>query len=378
MALWYGAGVRALWRASAPGRGLRRWEVVAFAAGWLALALALVSPLHPLGEALFSAHMAQHELLMVGAAPLLVLGRPLVPFIWALPRRWRRASGEVTRRSAFRRAWGWLTRPSTALLLHAAAIWIWHAPRLYDATLDSLLVHTVQHVSFLSTALLFWWSVLGNTPSSRGTSVTYLFATMLHTGALGVVLAFSDALWYPAYATTTIRWGLTPLEDQQLGGLIMWIPGSISYLIAGLALFAKWMRESESRVLLREKALAVRALVLMAVVGCSLLAGCDRHDDALPLIAGGDARRGKAAIRQYGCGTCHTIPGVSGANGLVGPPLASVASRVYVGGVLTNTPEHMIGWIENPKSFSPRTAMPSLGVTHADAVNIASYLYTLK
>ena len=259
-ALWYAIGLRALWRSSAPGRGIRRWEVACFATGWLALALALVSPLHPLGEVLFSAHMVQHELLMVVAAPMLVLGRPLVPYVWALSPRWRRSLGDAARAGAVRAAWSGLTRPSTTWLLHAAAIWIWHAPALYEATLDSAVVHTAQHVSFLATALLFWWSVLRGTRLGYGASVAYLFATMLHTSALGVVLAFGSSLWYPSYAATTMRWGLTPLDDQQLGGLIMWIPGGVSYLVASLVLIARWMRESESRALLRED-VAARATV---------------------------------------------------------------------------------------------------------------------
>jgi cytochrome c oxidase assembly factor CtaG len=259
-ALWYARGLLSLWRASAPGRGVRAWEAVCFAAGWLVLAVALVSPLHPLGEVLFSAHMVQHELMMVVAAPLLVLGRPLVPCVWALPPRWRRAVGEVARVSAFRTAWSGLTRPSTTWLLHAAAIWIWHAPALYDATLHNALVHTMQHVSFLATALLFWWSLLRGTRLGYGASVAYLFATMLHTSALGVVLAFASSLWYAPYAATTMQWGLTPLDDQQLGGLIMWIPGGVSYLVASLVLIARWMRESESRAELRE-GVAARAAV---------------------------------------------------------------------------------------------------------------------
>ena len=259
-ALWYAVGLQSLWGASAPGRGVRAWEAACFVAGWLVLALALVSPLHPLGEVLFSAHMVQHELMMVVAAPLLVLGRPLVPYIWALPARWRRSVADVARAPAFRAAWSGLTRPSTTWLLHASAIWIWHAPVLYDATLDNAVVHTLQHVSFIATALLFWWSLLRGARLGYGASVAYLFATMLHTSALGVVLAFASSLWYPAYASTTTPWGFTPLEDQQLGGLIMWIPGAASYLVASLVLIARWMRESESRAELRED-VAARAAV---------------------------------------------------------------------------------------------------------------------
>lgn len=127
---------------------------------------------------------------------------------------------------------------------------------------------------------------------------------------------------------------------------------------------------------------STRTILSRATAGLALVASivtaCDRNDEHLDQIGGGNADRGEAAIRRYGCGSCHTIPGISGANGLVGPPLAGIASRVYVGGVATNTPEHMIQWLEDPRSLSPKTAMPNLGVTHGDAANIASYLYTLK
>ncbi|MDQ3997933.1 MAG: c-type cytochrome, partial [Gemmatimonadota bacterium] len=98
----------------------------------------------------------------------------------------------------------------------------------------------------------------------------------------------------------------------------------------------------------------------------------------LEQLTGGDARRGQVAIRQYGCGSCHTIRGVRGADGLVGPPLNGIAFRSYVGGVLTNTPDNLVRWIQDPPAVDPKTAMPNLGVSHRDAVDIAGYLYTLK
>jgi len=245
--LLYAVGTRALWRQAGRGRGVRGWRVAAFAAGWLALVVALVSPLHALGEALFSAHMAQHELLMTVAAPLLILGRPLVPALFALPPGARRGASRWTQRRWFRSLWGRLTRPGTAWILHATAIWAWHLPRLYDATLQNDFVHTLQHLSFLGTALLFWWTVLQPSWAGRGVAMVSLFTTMLQTGALGAILTVSAATWYPAYGGTTQPWGLTPLEDQQLGGLIMWIPGGAAYLIAALALLGNSLRESERR-----------------------------------------------------------------------------------------------------------------------------------
>jgi putative membrane protein len=237
-------GVWILWREIGPGRGIRRWEASAFAGGWLALVLALVSPLHPMGSVLFSAHMAQHEVLMLLAAPLLVLGRPLIPFLWALPVSWRRQLGAWGNAGAVRLTWRTLTRPAVAWSVHGAVIWLWHAPSLFQATLTSEIVHTLQHASFLGSALLFCWALLDGRDrrSNHGVSVFYLFTTAVHTSILGALLTFAHTLWYPLYRETTSAWGLTPLEDQQLGGLIMWIPAGALYMIAGLILFATWIR----------------------------------------------------------------------------------------------------------------------------------------
>ena len=252
----YLRGVRRLWRESGAGRGVRRWEAAAYAGGWAALCVALVSPLHPWGEVLFSAHMTQHEVLMVAAAPLLVLGRPLVAFLWAVPVGWARALGEAAKAAWWRRAWGTLTNPLAAWAAHALALWVWHVPALFEATLRSDLVHTLQHVSFLGSALLFWWALVHGPRglSGYGAAVLYLFTTSVHSGVLGAFLALTGRVLYPAYSRTARTWGLTPLEDQQLGGLIMWVPAGLVYVAAGLALLAGWMRESERAVRRRERA----------------------------------------------------------------------------------------------------------------------------
>jgi cytochrome c oxidase assembly factor CtaG len=228
------------------GRWPARFRVSAsaFAAGWLVLAVTLVSPLHALGSALFSAHMAQHELMMVLAAPLLVAGRPIVPAVWSLPPTgrlwWQRLVHSPTPASM----WRFLSRPAVAFLLHGVAIWVWHVPNFYDAAVKSELAHAAQHASFLTTALLFWWTVLPTSPARRNASSLFsLFGTALHTGLLGALLTFSDASWYPAYHAATGPWGLSPLEDQQLGGLIMWIPGGLTYLVVSLLTAARFLRE---------------------------------------------------------------------------------------------------------------------------------------
>jgi putative membrane protein len=255
-ALLYARGMSRLRARSSRRRGARRLEAVAFWAGWATLAFALVSPLHPLGEALLSAHMAQHELIMALAAPLLVLGRPLVVTLWGLSPRARRMVGGWV--SALRPAWRVLSRMEVAWLLHALAIVGWHLPGLYQRTLDSDLIHSLQHSSFLLTGLLFWWSVLPGAVlrGRHGAAVLSLFATMVYTGGFGALLTLGRGVWYPAYGEAAPLWGLTPLEDQQLAGLIMWVPGGLSYLLATAWLVIDWLRVSEVRAARMERARA--------------------------------------------------------------------------------------------------------------------------
>lgn len=227
--------------------GLTLVQQTCFWGGWLSLSLALVSPLHPLGEVLFCAHMVQHEILMLVAAPLLVVSRPLVTILWAFPYGWRRRIGRWSKASAVRNSWLWLTAPLAAWWIHALAIWLWHAPAFFQATLKSDLVHSAQHLSFFLSALLFWWALFyARGRRAYGGGILYIFTTALHTGILGALLTFAPRLWYPAYQNSTQAWGFSPLEDQQVGGLIMWIPASLVYLAAGLSLFALWIKESDA------------------------------------------------------------------------------------------------------------------------------------
>jgi putative membrane protein len=245
----YLRGVRAVWQSAGARRGVQMWEVGVFTAGWLTLAVAVVSPLHRLGGVLFSAHMVQHELLMAVAAPLLVIGRPVVAFLWGVPVSWRRTLGAWAAAASVRATWELLTLPLVAWGLHAVAIWLWHAPALYEATLRSEMTHTLQHMSFLVSALLFWWALLRTREGRLGrpTAVLYLFTTAVHTSLLGALLTFSTRLWYPLYGSSTAVWGLTPLEDQQLAGLIMWVPAGLAYLIATLAIAASWLQEPAAK-----------------------------------------------------------------------------------------------------------------------------------
>jgi len=245
-ALLYARGSRRLRATDAAAIG--PWNGRAFWAGWLTLVVALVSPVHPLSEQLFWVHMVQHELLMTLAAPLLVVGRPLVVCLRALPSRNQDSFERLWHSTAIRRGWDTLTRPLDAWLLHGAIIWIWHAPALFDAALRSDAVHALQHIAFLGTALLFWEALLyrRSHAAAAGMGIVYLFTTGVHTGALGALMTFAHAPWYPTYAQRAAAWGFSPMQDQQLAGLIMWVPGSVAYLVAALSLAARWLRESDA------------------------------------------------------------------------------------------------------------------------------------
>jgi putative membrane protein len=237
----YWAGVARLWGHAGTGHGILARQCGAYLAGWLSLVVALVSPLDAWGSWLFSAHMVQHELLMIVAAPLLVLGRPLAAWAWALPASLRRRLPAILRGRVWSFSWEALTQPVFAWTLHAIALWIWHVPSLFEASLRSEGLHVLQHASFFVTALLFWWAVLGPHARSRraGLAMALLFTTMMHTGALGALLALAPTPWYAPYVEAAVALGIDPVQDQQLGGLVMWVPGSVAYLAAGLRVIAR-------------------------------------------------------------------------------------------------------------------------------------------
>ncbi len=241
---FYAGGFARLSKRAGFGRGVSPIAAAAFAAGWVVLVAALISPLDALGSALFSAHMVQHELLMIIAAPLLVLGRPLAVWVWAFPPESRSLLGRFFHRPAWRVPWLALTTPFSAWVLHALALWLWHLPAWFETALANEFVHAIQHVCFLGTALLFWWSVLGVvTRRDRGIALLSLFTTMVHTGALGALLALSMVVWYPIYRASAPVWGLTALQDQQLGGIVMWVPAGFVYVACALFLAGRWLSE---------------------------------------------------------------------------------------------------------------------------------------
>jgi putative membrane protein len=238
----YVFGGRVLWRRTAIGRPARVWRAVTFGAGWITLAGALMSPLHWLGEHLFTFHMIEHEIVMALSAPLLVAARPIGTMLWSLPRRLRCAIGRFLRRSSIAIVWDRLSAGGNATVLHGVAIWAWHVPGVFDAAVTNVTIHRLQHLSFLLTAMLFWWSIFYR--SNPGLAAWHLFVTMMHTGILGALMTLAPKVLYQAQTATAAEWGLTPLQDQQLAGLIMWVPAGTVYAGAAMALTMIWIRES--------------------------------------------------------------------------------------------------------------------------------------
>jgi putative membrane protein len=222
-----------------------------FAAAIAIFTLALVSPLDGLSGSLASAHMVQHMTLVVVAAPLLAVSAPGVVLIRGSPLWLKRTIGRWRRRLRLTPSVLRLTRdPIIVWTLHVATLWFWHAALPYEAALASPALHALEHASLLGTAMLFWRVAISARTHDRrssGSGVLLVFAMALQSVFLAALLTFADSAWYPTYTETAGTWGLQPLVDQQLAGVIMWVPAGLVYASAGVALFVRWIRGTEQQ-----------------------------------------------------------------------------------------------------------------------------------
>ncbi len=229
----------------------RRARTVCFWAGLVAVGVALLTPLDELASELASAHMVQHVVLILIAAPLLAVSAPAGTIVRGLPRRARGWTGSWVRRLRRLRSARAVAVVLSIWILHAGALWFWHASAPYEAALRNDVVHAVEHLSFLGTGLLFWSAVVpsrhGVDRFSSGHGALLVFAMALQSVLLSALLTFARSPWYDSYLTTTGERGLDPLEDQQLAGAIMWVPAGLVYVGVGIALVAGWVRDIERR-----------------------------------------------------------------------------------------------------------------------------------
>jgi putative membrane protein len=244
----YAAGLRRT-GSSATGRGGRRWRSACYFAGVAIAAAALAPPVVPFVDLRFAAHMAQHEILMLVVPLLVALARPSGVLLWGLPAPVRRGCVRAARARGLRSAAGFATNPAAAFAIQTALLWLWHLPGAFDGALRHDSAHALQHASFMGSAALFWWAVLHGRfgRAGYGAAAVFVFATALHTGALGALLAVAPTPRYPTHAARAAAHGIDPLADQQLAGLLMWIPASVVLLAATLGLFAAWLGEAQRR-----------------------------------------------------------------------------------------------------------------------------------
>jgi cytochrome c oxidase assembly factor CtaG len=212
------------------------WRLIAFQGGLLTLFLALASPLHALAELLLQFHMIQHLLLMMVVPPLFWLGAPTQPLLRGLPRSvLQHVLRLLFASTALQRINHTLTHPLFCLLAFTVSNVVWHVPSLYELALRSEFWHEVQHIFFLGTGMLFWRPVIQPWPSAsqwpRWTMIPYLLLADLQNTALSAFLIFSERILYPTYANVPRLWNLSVIDDQAAAGVIMWVPGSVIFLV---------------------------------------------------------------------------------------------------------------------------------------------------
>ncbi len=233
--------------AAHPGNRHPSWRTWLFMGGLGAIALALVSPIEAYEGLLFSVHMVQHMLLELVAAPLLLAGAPITLTLRAASPGVRRRLLTVLHSRVLRV----LSFPVIAWVVFAGVNWGWHFSTLYDQALENVALHYVQHATFLAAALLFWWPVLGADPSPwrlpHPVRLLYLFLAMPQNSFLGVALMSTRTVLYPHYLTNGRTWGPSPLADQELGGVIMWVVGDLAFLVGMAVVVAMWVRHEERR-----------------------------------------------------------------------------------------------------------------------------------
>ena len=243
------------WRLKQRGGGevIAPWRTVAYLGGLAVLWLALMSPIDVLSSQYFFMHMIQHLLLVMIAAPLLLIGNPMPIMLWGLPSTLRMEIGRWLRPGAtFRRVVAAVTTPGLVWLYFVIAVVGWHDPNAYGATLESDIVHDLEHLSFFGTAILFWWHVIGVAPRlhkklSKGVRIGYTIAAVVPNAITGIVISFASEPIYTYYETVPRLGSMTVMQDQMLAGTIMWIPGSMMYLLAALILVARVVREEEEK-----------------------------------------------------------------------------------------------------------------------------------
>lgn len=242
----YATGLRRLWRGGHAGRGIATAEAALFFAGIGVLVLAMVWPIDAYGAWLLSAHMGQHMLLLALAPPLLLAGRPMAALAAALPPRWSKALHRLLHplQAPFGRTL------ALATFANVAVMWGWHAPGALALVMRSEPAHWLMHGSFLLAGLWLWtllWQRIRDDAAGALSGAIAIVVVMMQMGFLGALLVFSQRILYPVYADRAAELGMTAFDDQQLAGLVMWVPSALPYLVGAVWLLAREFRRMDGR-----------------------------------------------------------------------------------------------------------------------------------
>ncbi len=239
------------------------WRLIAYETGLILVGIALMSPIDVLGQQLFFMHMIQHLLLIMIAPPLLMIANPMPFLLWGLPTKWRRKAGRVLgyllhRESHTRNLVIKLTAPGIIFMFWVISVFGWHDPMLYNAALQYEIIHDIEHIFFFAAGMLFWWLVTGAGPHLHKqfgivARIVFVLAAVPPNMLLGVVLAFASEAIYSYYESVPRLWVNNAVTDQTIGGVIMWIPGSMMYIIAALILLTRLVEQESYKPPLDEK-----------------------------------------------------------------------------------------------------------------------------
>lgn len=250
------AGELGHWQASA------LWRPIAYLSGLVVLGIALMSPIDVLASQLFTMHMIQHVLLMMIVPPLLLLANPLPFLLWGLPKNARLKTGSLlSSRSRFRAFLRRTTGPGITWLLFVIVYWGWHDPNAYNLALQSAFIHDVEHLTFFGVSMLYWWHIIGagpriHRPLSHLARFGYALAAIPPNMVAGMAIVFATDPIYTYYEAMPRLWGISIIQDQRIAGVIMWVFGSMMFIVAALILIGRWLQIEERKPPLPQSAWA--------------------------------------------------------------------------------------------------------------------------
>jgi putative membrane protein len=242
-----------------------RWQLGArrrlafYLGGLILLAIALMSPIDVLGAQLFTMHMVQHVLLVMVIPPLILLANPLPFVLWGMPGQARLKAGRwLGRKARLRQVLLRITGPGWVWLIFVIIYWGWHDPAVYVLALENGFIHDLEHITFFLISMLYWWHIINAGPRIHRqlpplARIGYLLAAIPPTMLAGIAIAFATQPIYSYYEALPRIWGLSALDDQRIAGVIMWVPGSMMYMMAILILANRWLQTEARKPSLPEK-----------------------------------------------------------------------------------------------------------------------------